>query len=243
MRRLILLALVCGIGVLHAQELYQMPQGTASRMSSMENLNGVKGQGGKRNNGAKGRAFTSVKAGGSQTLLETTGAGIIQRIWCTIDNRTPEMLRGLRLRMYWDASTTPAVDVPLGDFFCVGVGRVTPFQSALFASPEGRSFNCYIPMPFRSGAKVVLTNETTTDLSLLFFDVDFVTLAKPAENQPLYFHATWNRKQYPVGQDVALLPTVKGRGRFLGVSVGLNVNPLYGDSWWGEGHHNVHRRR
>ena len=44
-------------GKLSAQELYTMPQGVNSRVSSFENLNGVKGEGGQTNKTAKGSAF------------------------------------------------------------------------------------------------------------------------------------------------------------------------------------------
>jgi len=217
------------------QVLYHMPQGVESHVSSLENVNGLKGQGGKSNAGAKGAAFTSLKAGESKTLLNVHAAGVIQRMWFTLnDFANPEMLRSLRLKMYWDGSKVAAVDVPFGDFFCDALGKTIPFQSALFSNPEGRSFNCYILMPFKTGAKVVLVNESKKDLDLLFFDIDFVTVPKPDADM-LYFHTNWSRQQNPVGQDVVLLPEVTGRGRFLGVSVGLNVNPIYGNTWWGEG--------
>lgn len=220
---------------LTAQELYIMPKGQQSRVSSFENLNGLKGEGGKTNQGAKGNAFETLKTGESKNLLNITSAGIIQRIWITINDRTPAMLRSLRLRMYWDGADKPAVDVPFGDFFCAGLGRPVAFQSALFTDPEGRSFNCYIPMPFKKGAKIVLTNESKTDLPLLFFDIDYITLDKPQPDM-LYFHACWNRAIHAeLAKDFELLPNVTGKGRFLGVNIGVNVNKIYGDTWWGEG--------
>jgi hypothetical protein len=223
---------------LRAQELYRMPEGVQSRVSSFENLNGVKGKGGLTNQSAKGNAFESLKSGETKTLLDVNSAGIIQRIWCTINDRSFTMLRALRLRMYWDASPKPAVDVPFGDFFCVGLGRPVAFQSALFSDPEGRSFNCYIPMPFRKGARITLTNEGKTDLELLFFDIDYTLLSKANANNDdmLYFHAAWNRriKNIP-GKDFDLLPSINGKGRFLGVNVGVNVDSVYGNTWWGEG--------
>src|ERR1700733_12027157 len=177
-----------------AQDLYTMPKGAQSHVSSFENLNGEKGEGGKTNNGAKGNAFESLKAGESKTLLEVKSAGILQRMWFTFDNRSPAMLRSLRLRMYWDGEDKPAVDVPFGDFFCTGLGHLVAFQSALFTDPEGRSFNCYIPMPFKSAARITLTNEGKTDLALLFFDIDYTLLSKAPADDMLYFHATWNRR-------------------------------------------------
>ncbi|MCR8556984.1 DUF2961 domain-containing protein [Mucilaginibacter sp. BJC16-A38] len=231
--RLLLLSFLITSPALFAQDLYTMPRGVHSSVSSLENLNGRKGQGGKSNAGAKGAAFSSLKAGECKSLLDIRSAGIIQRIWLTISDRSPEMLRGLRLRMYWEDSKIPAVDVPFGDFFCAALKPVA-FESALFSNPEGRSFNCYIPMAFKKGARITLTNESGKDLELLFFDVDFVRLIVPTET--LYFHAAWHRQQSsPIGQDVELLREVQGKGRFLGVSVGLDVNPAYGHTWWGEG--------
>ncbi|HEY1217162.1 MAG TPA: DUF2961 domain-containing protein, partial [Bryobacteraceae bacterium] len=187
----LLVILLLAAGRLGAQQLYQLPAGAQSRDSSFENLNGLKGQGGKSNATAKGHAFEDLKAGETKTLLKVSSAGIIQRIWMTISDRSPYMLRSLRLRMYWDGSEKPAVDVPFGDFFVAPAGLKT-FESALFTSPEGRSFVCYIPMPFRKGARITLTNEAGKDLELLFFDIDFITQASPSADN-LYFHACWTR--------------------------------------------------
>jgi hypothetical protein len=201
----------------------------------MENLNGLKGHGGQSNKGGKGNACAPLLAGQTLTLLDVGGSGIIQRCWFTIWDRSPEMLRGIRLKMYWDGSKVPAVDVPLGDFFCLGLGQQAAFENALFSTAEGRSFNCYIPMPFRKGARVTVTNETGKDQLMFFFDIDFVKTAVPDPNA-LYFHACWSRQnKRPVPEDIDLLPEIKGRGRFLGVSVGLNADTAYGDTWWGEG--------
>lgn len=234
-RPLLIATLFLVAGQLSAQELYTMPKGQQSRVSSFENLNGVKGEGGKTNQTGKGAAFESLKAGESKTLLNVNSAGMIQRMWVTISDRSLPMLRSLRLRMYWDGADKPAVDVPFGDFFCVGLGRPIAFQSALFTDPEGRSFNCYIPMPFKKGAKVVLTNESKTDLGSLYFDIDYVLTDKPQPDM-LYFHACWNRSiRSELTKDFELLPAITGKGRFLGINVGVNVDASYGHTWWGEG--------
>lgn len=215
-----------------AQKVYEMPTNVQSRVSSFENPNGVKGNGGKTNKTAKGNAFETIKGGETKTLIDVDGQGIIQRIWLTV-NRSPMMLRSLRLKMFWDGETKPAVDVPMGDFFVFNLGKDAPFQSEFFSSGEGRSFNCYIPMPFRKHARITLTNEGK-ETCMLFYDVDF--LMTPVATSALYFHAFWTRKWTGnLGDDFEMLPKVNGRGRFLGVSVGLNVDSSYGKTWWGEG--------
>ncbi|MFC4872538.1 glycoside hydrolase family 172 protein [Negadavirga shengliensis] len=218
-----------------AQEWYKKPEGVNTRWTSFENPEGEKGAGGKENKGAKGHAYDQVNAGETVTLLDVEGAGIIHRIWLTINARNPEMLRSLRMDMYWDGEEKPAVSVPLGDFFGVGLGRRVKFENDLFSDPEGRSFNCFIPMPFKSGARIAITNESEKDLLLLFYDINFVKLDEAGEDL-LYFHAYWNREpQGALGKDYEILPKVLGTGRFLGTNIGVITDPVYEDTWWGEG--------
>ena len=218
-----------------SQKLYEMAPKTETRWASFENKEAKKGEGGKENKGAKGHAFDHVAAGQTVTLLDIKGAGIINRIWMTINDRSPEMLRSLVLKMYWDGSVKPAVSVPLGDFFGVGLGQMVAFENELFSDPEGRSFNCYIPMPFKKGAKVTITNESNKDLNLLFYDINFSKLEKPNDNM-LYFHSYWHRDlKTELKKDFEILPYVEGNGRYLGTNMGIMANKEYGDSWFGEG--------
>jgi len=218
-----------------AGNVYQFDGNAETRWSSPENLNGKKGAGGKENNGAKGHPADWIEAGSSKALLDIRGTGIINRIWITIDDRSPQMLRSLKIEMFWDGEKKPAVSVPFGDFFGVGLGRTTAFQNVFFADPEGRSFICYIPMPFKKGARIVITNESKLKLHNIYFDVDYSLLPEWNSNN-MYFHAAWHRDTATtLAQDFEILPRVKGRGRFLGVNMGVNANPVYGKSWFGEG--------
>ena len=201
---------------------------------SPENRTGQAGAGGLENRGAKGHAWDNIPAGSTYVLADVHGAGTIDRLWMTIDDRSPEVLRGLKLEMYWDGAATPAVSVPLGDFFLQGGGGMVPMETALFASPEGRSFVSYVPMPFRRSARLVLTNESGRKVNL-FYDVDCrMVPAQPAD--ALYFHAWWHREPRTTpGRDFQILPPIAGRGRFLGASIAVLTNPVYEKSWWGEG--------
>ena len=90
-------------------------------------------------------------------------------------------------------------------------------------------------MPFKTGAKVQITNESGKRLSHIFFDINFESLATWNDNY-LYFHSYWSRDTATtLAKDFELLPAIKGKGRFLGVNVGINSNPVYKDYWWGEG--------
>lgn len=232
--KLIACLLIFVIGELNAQEWYKLPEGTETRWASFENPSAARGKGGAENKKAKGHPSEMFAPGETKTLLNTTGAGVIQRIWMTISDRTPKVLRAIRIEMYWDGSTTPAVSVPLGDFFGVGLGRKVAFQNAMFSDPEGRSFNSYVPMPYRKSARIVLVNESDKAVNL-FYDVNFQQV-KTHEPDVLYFHAYWSRvEKTELAEDFIILPNVKGKGRYLGMNMGIITDPLYEKSWWGEG--------
>jgi hypothetical protein len=187
------------------------------------------------NKGAKGHASEWLKAGESKVMMDYDGAGVINRIWLTIIDRSPAALRSMYIEMYWDGATKPAVSVPLGDFFGIGLGRRTAFQSALFSDPEGRSFNCNIPMPFKKHAKIVLVNASKVN-QLLFYDVNLTRLKKHPK-EIAYFHAWWstNANNSKLGDDFEILPQIKGKGRFLGTNLSIIADKIYGDTWFGEG--------
>jgi hypothetical protein len=226
--------LVCLSSTSLAQALYEIPQNSRTRWSSFENPSAGVGVGGKENLTAKGHAFDVIAPNSSRTMLDYKGAGIVNRIWLTVDQRSPVMLRSVKIEMYWDNNSRPAVSVPLGDFFGVGLGRKTAFESEFFADPEGRSFNCFIPMPFKTAARIVMVNESSKPVTL-FYDVNFTEVDKH-EKPVYYFHAYWNREnKTKLGRDFTILPSVNGKGRFLGTNIGVIADTIYGNSWFGEG--------
>jgi hypothetical protein len=90
-------------------------------------------------------------------------------------------------------------------------------------------------MPFRKGARIVVINESQKQVNLIFFDINYRALKGQPEDA-LYFHAWWSRERATtLGRDFRILPRIQGRGRFLGASVTVLTNPVYGRTWWGEG--------
>ena len=215
--------------------LYERPDGATTHWMSFENRTTNRAQAGLENHGAKGHAFDHVRAGETVVLADVSGSGLITRIWMTVDDRSPEMLSQLWIEMFWDGADSPAVSVPLGDFFGIALGLRTPFENALFSDPEGRSFNCSIPMPFRKAARIVLRNASDRDLLRLFYDVDLVVGVSHSP-ETLYFHASWRTVAPNVlGEEFVIMPKTIGSGRFLGCNVGVVADAAYEDTWWGEG--------
>ena len=211
--------------------------GLESRCVNFENPSGAKGAGGQENQGAKGHPSDTVRPGETKVLFDIRESGVINHIWLTIPPKqmTPTMLRSLRLEMVWDGAKTPAVDVPLGDFFGFGLGRVAEFESALFSCPQKHAFNSYVPMPFRKSARITLKNESAELLPHLFYSIDY-TRQRLDPAASLFFHAAWRREnKTALMRDFEILPRVQGSGRFLGVSIGVIADTAYGKAWWGEG--------
>ncbi len=238
-RNFLLLAVMASVaGSSFATEpLFVVPDGVETRWASPENPAGERGKGGTVNAGRKGSPFFPLKSGASRTLAEVQGRpGVVRRIWMTINDRSAPMLRGMRIDMYWDGAREPAVSAPLGDFFGVGLGQMTPFESEFFSSPEGRSFNASVPMPFRKGMRIVLTNESGKDQPQVFYDIDY-TLGDALPANALYFHAVFRRENpTKMQRDYEILPRLTGKGRYLGANIGVVVDgQRYGSTWWGEG--------
>jgi hypothetical protein len=136
--------------------------------------------------------------------------------------------------MYWDGAAKPAVSAPVGDFFGNTLGLMVPFENALFSSPEARSFNFTIPMPYRTSAKIVLTNESPSH-ALVWYDINYTEMEK-LPNDAMYFHAYWNRvPKTQLGKDYVILPKVTGAGRYIGANIGVVGDPAYRGTWFGEG--------
>lgn len=238
--KLKLIILLLGILIFEnsfCQNIYDLPDGIQTRWASAENWKGEKGAGGIVNGGRKGSPSFTLKAGEEKILAAVSStSGVIRRIWLTINKRSPKMLRGVKLEMFWDNAEKPAVSAPLGDFFGQGLGQIKAFENVFFASPEGKSFNCYVPMPFKKAMKIVAKNETDEDIEMFFYDIDY-TIGDKFDENTLYFHA-WFNHQNPteLKKDYEILPTITGKGRFLGANFSVVVNTIdYLRSWWGEG--------
>jgi len=139
-----------------------------TRSISPENFTGEKGKGGMATDGTgaiPGRELgqgwkispsVKIPVGETFTLCDIKAQGAIQHIWLTPTGGW----RNQVLRMYWDGSDTPAVECPLGDFFASGWGEFAQISSLAVCVNPGSAFNCYWEMPFRTGARITLTNES-----------------------------------------------------------------------------------
>ena len=243
----LLIACVCFVASASAQKfnginsnmgnLFQLSD-AKSRSISPENFSGEKGKGGMATTGTGTNASRDlgqtwkvspsivIKSKTTYTIAEMDGPGSIQHIWMTPTGNW----RYTIIRIYWDDETTPSVEAPVGDFFCMGWGRYSPLQSLAVAVNPGSAFNCYWPMPFRKKCKITMENIADEDM-YLYYQIDYILTDVP--DDAAYFHAQFRRTNpLPYKQDYVLVDGIKGRGQYVGTYMAIGVT---NNGWWGEG--------
>jgi hypothetical protein len=209
-----------------------------SRSISPENFTGEKGQGGKATSGTGSGASRElgqgwkvspsvvIKAGSTFTLATIDGSGSIQHIWMTPTGNWRYSI----IRMYWDDETTPSVEAPVGDFFCMGWNQYAPIHSIPVVVNPGSAFNCYWPMPFHKKCRITMENLDKQDM-VLYYQVDYILTEVPKDAG--YFHAQYRRVEAnPYKHDYVILDSVKGKGQYVGTYMAYESR---NNGWWGEG--------
>jgi hypothetical protein len=170
--------------------------------------------------------------------------GIIREMRISVKPNTPEALRGIRMRIYWDGAEFSSVDVPLGYFFGnADYGDKNPYSSLLLGVTGPDAYSKF-PMPFARGAVFKFTNETNIEIEKLNVRLDIEKCSKLAPDMGR-FHATWTEHNGS-GDDIFSWPAYgklrppthvvlernSGPGKYVGVL--LHV-AWPSPKWWGEG--------
>lgn len=196
--------------------------------------------------------FRKLDAGATMDILKVAGPGMVTHIWFTINSHEEYHLKKLVLRAYWDGENQPSVEVPLGDFFGLGLGDYFLYQSALTSVASIKALNAYFPMPFAKSAHITLANEGGRPADSVYFNVDFVSFQE-MPSEMVYFHAQYrqaspckgwtaewqsggeasiNEKKNLSGEGNYVFLDARGSGHFVGVTHAVLQNQ---DGWWGEG--------
>jgi hypothetical protein len=175
--------------------------------------------------GWKVNPYIHIKAGETVTLANISGPGAIQHIWMTPTGNW----RFSIIRFYWDDETTPSVEAPVGDFFCMGWGRYAQINSLPVCVNPGSAFNCYWVMPFRKKCRITMTNIDTKPMTL-YFQIDYTLTDVPADAG--YFHAQFHRANPTHGGIDTVVSGIRGKGQYVGTYLAWGV---HNNGWWGEG--------
>lgn len=211
-----------------------------TRSISAENFSGAPGMGGRcawedgiarkaaegLGTGWKVNPYIRIAPGETFTLASIEGPGVINHIWMTPTGQW----RDLILRIYWDEAAQPAVEAPVGDFFCCGWNEYCQVSSLPVCVNPGSALNCYWSMPFRKAARITMENRSG-EARVVYYQIDYALEEVPED--AAYFHAQFRRvNPLPFKTDYVVLDGVQGRGQYVGTYLAWGVN---NNGWWGEG--------
>lgn len=191
--------------------------------------------------------------------VDLSGCGIIRQMRLS---PLSEAMRGLRIRIYWDGSANPSVDVPVEYFFGIAnraygqeiespfvvMGSdflnkpetYTPYFNSLLMGVTPAQMYCRFPMPFDRGAILQLDNNGKERIEKLNIRLD-VEKRSSLSSQLGRFHATWT--QEPAATEstpkfglknvpAKIVLDRKCKGKYVGVLLSLDWPST---EWWGEG--------
>ncbi len=189
-------------------------------------------------------SFSVTKASPAVKTFDGKGAlyGILAKVhYDTFDHQleTIELLKDLRIKIYWNSSDKADVNAPLGDFFatCYGMSKVRTY---LLGVRNDKTLYNYFYMPYLDGARIeiyTVGREAAIELS--------VTSVPLEGGGALRYCALFNRGSYIEDKtrhpDYSFL-RVKGEGRLAAVALHMSkisdrTDPASapGNYWWGEG--------
>ncbi|WP_405163537.1 DUF2961 domain-containing protein [Nocardia sp. NBC_01499] len=219
-------------------DLWQLDN-TRTRSISAENPTGAPGAGGRATTGTGANAARFlgvgwkispsilVADGETATLADISGPGVLRHFWLTTDRTT---LRAQTLRVYWDDAAEPAIEMPLGDFFCNGWDQLALVDSEMVVVNPAGGLNSYWPMPFRGHARITLENNSGHTVPV-YYQVTYTEEDVP--DAAGYLHTRWSRNN-PLGSPAihTIVDAVPGPGRYVGTYLAMQPNA---SGWWGEG--------
>lgn len=147
--------------------------------------------------------------------------------------RIPSCFRQLVIRAWWDGQEHPSIECPLGDFMGSPHNRIVAYQSAVHSDRSGQNaaLNFWLPMPFRSAARIALENESDQNCNL-YYQVDY-TAGDSHPRDVGRMHALFRRETpTTLREDFEILPMRHGKGRYMGAVLGVRFDD---PQWWGEG--------
>ena len=106
---------------------------------------------------------------GGYIIADLEGAGSVVRIW-SADPRQGHV------KIFIDGSTTPALDVPFISLF--GSGEF-PFNRSALCYDAARGKNCYVPINYNNGCKIILYDDWG-----MYYQVNYISFDEGTQVEP-----------------------------------------------------------
>ncbi len=182
------------------------------------------------------------------------GPGKIKAMRIETVPNTPEALKDIRFRIYWDGMTYPSVDVPLGYFFGNADYASQRKYHSMFMGIDSTGGVSRFPMPFSKSARIEFSVPDTSTVRQVKLKLDYTK--EKIDHDWGYFHTTWREEwATAIGKhegalsgelDIPGMPKygkhnvpvhiVMDRSGAKGKYVGMLLHVAWpSKTWWGEG--------
>ena len=189
--------------------------------------------------------FGALKQGEEVEIINVMGPGCIRHLWFTFS-----ISKDVELEIHCDGEGSPQIKMKLNHFFGVLLGQ-TPYriESAPIKLLPKSGFNCYLPIPFSSSCRIVLSNPGENDTSFWAM-ADWHRYDQDDAITPYRLHASFRVESPAPPQSSYLVGDVSGRGFIAGLFKGIRKQDqsdlIYhtgGDLWMIDGEVNPHVMR
>ncbi len=190
------------------------------------------------------KSEVQLQPGNSVVLHSVDGENAIEYFSVKINAKNPEsVLRKTVLNVFFDNTSVPQIQSPLGDFFGAAPG-LNPFLSLPFSVQRDSTMICRFIMPFRSSAVFELENNSGEEITVS--SGMRVIEHKWEEGKTMHFRARWRIDHDLTASNInangrvydMLYLMASGKGRLVGASAFIynpsNAVTPWGN-WWGEG--------
>lgn len=192
----------------------------------------------------------SVPVASTKELFNITGQQAIEYFSVKLKANNPEnALRKSLLKICFDDTSVPQIEVPIGDFFGAAPG-LNPYQSLPFSVETDGTMTCRFVMPFKNAARIEIENNSDENITVSggLGTTDY----KWEDGKSMHFRARWKINHELTATNInagdnrasdILYLMASGQGRIVGAAAYLynpsNVPTPWG-SWWGEGDEKIY---
>ncbi len=161
----------------------------------------------------------------SVEIFRADKAGLIECL--QVEAPSKSALSALRIQAFWEDKDQPAINCPLN--LLAGVSPDFEDVASFPATIENNRLSIRWPMPFGPGSRIILINETNTEIALM---VGITISAERLEALRLHAQHTCFQSLETDAPNVLTLAEISGSGRIAGCTINVRSRT---DQWWGEG--------
>jgi hypothetical protein len=187
------------------------------------------------------------EAGEEVEILNVKGPGCIRHFWITTGTTKESKNHQLQIKIFYDNSIEPQVDMKLNNFFAILL-REQPYrvESAPIKVLPASALNSYFPIPFQRSCKIVLVNNGN-ERPPVWSMVNWHSYAKNTIITPYRLNTIYSKKIPEEEFGSHKIGDITGQGFVAGIVMGIKrtdfgdmIYHTGGDTWLIDGETNPH---